>query len=126
MSKSGEKTSSQDMARDRTDWAEDRNVLVNERIFAGRMRTGMISVGMGLTVLAVLGSTAPEWLSKTVASVFILLGIAIFYGSWSACCQSLERLSEHTVEAVPRSRFSLISGALTIGSMAVAAVVWLT
>lgn len=126
MNKTSRNNKTQAMARERTDWAEYRTVLVHERMFAGRTRTGLISIGMGLTVLTVLRAMEPSWVPKAVASAFIFLALLIFYGAWRKSCQAIERLSAHSVEAVPRCRFSLIAAMMSFASLGVAMVVWLT
>ena len=78
-------TKSNEMARERTDWAEDRTILANERTYAGWMRTGMASVALALGLRALFGPFEPTWLPKLVASIFIGTGIMIFYLAWRNC-----------------------------------------
>jgi putative membrane protein len=71
--------SKNDLAQDRTDWAEDRTVLANERTFAGWMRTGMASLAIAIGLQAVFGVTEPTWIAKSVASIFVILSIVVFW-----------------------------------------------
>lgn len=59
--------SSNDMAQTRTEWAEDRTLLANERKFAGWMRTGMACIGIALGMKAVFKDTEYPLLAKGVA-----------------------------------------------------------
>ena len=126
MSAANNKDTSQEMARERTDWAEDRTVLVNERIFAGRIRIGLMSVGMALTLHAIFKATEPTWAAKAFASVFIMIGIVIFYAAWRKSSQAIERLSAHSIERVSRNRFAVIAVLMSTASIGVAVVLWLT
>ena len=74
--------SSNDLAEQRTDWAEDRTIQANERTFAGWMRTGLASVGLGLGFQAIFRATEPTWAAKSVATIFICIGIFIFWAAW--------------------------------------------
>lgn len=67
-----------DLAEDRTKLAEDRTVLAHERSFAGWMRTGMASVGIGLGFNALFRTIDPQWVPKTVATAFLAIAIFIF------------------------------------------------
>ncbi len=125
MSKANDKDTSQEMARERTDWAEYRTVLVNERIFAGRIRTGLMSVGMALTLQAIFKATEPMG-CKAIAWVFIIVGIIIFCAAWRKSSQAIERLSAHSIERVSRNRFSVIAVLMSTASVGVAVVLWLT
>ena len=113
------------MARERTDWAEDRTVLANERTFAGWMRTGLASVGIGLALQAVFNAAEPTWAAKSVASAFIIVGILIFHAAWRNSCRTIERLSAHSTEPVSGSRFSIIAAVMSAASFGVAVVLWL-
>lgn len=126
MSAANNKDTSQEMARDRTGWAEDRTVLVNERIFAGRIRTGLMSVGMGLTLQAIFKATEPTWAAKATSSVFVIVGIVIFYAAWRKSSQAVERLSAHSIERVSRQRFAVTAALMSAASAGVAVVLWLT
>ena len=126
MSDTRNKDASQAMARERTDWAEDRTILVNERIFAGRIRTGLMAVGMGLTLQAVFDAIEPTWAAKAISSVFVIAGIVIFHAAWRKSSRSIERLSAHTIERVSRQRFAVIAALMSAASVGVAVVLWLT
>lgn len=50
---------SSNLARARTDLAEDRTVLANERTFGSWMRTGFAAIGIGLGFHALFGRIHP-------------------------------------------------------------------
>lgn len=114
-----------DLAQDRTDWAEDRTVLANERTYAGWMRTGLASVGMGLAFNAIFRATEPTWLAKAVATIFVGLGIFIFWSAWRHSCQVRKRLESHAAEPLESSRLGLITGVFMFGSAALGVVLWI-
>lgn len=113
------------LAQDRTDWAEDRTVLANERTYGGWMRTGLASVGMGLAVNAIFRATEPTWLAKAVATIFVLLGVFVFWNAWCHACRVRERLESHAASPLPASRLGVIAGCFAFGSVALGVVLWI-
>ena len=119
------KRDSQELARDRTDWAEDRTLLANERTFAGWMRTGLASCGIGLGFHAIFGKTEPTWLAKSGATLFIVIALLIFYAAWRAACRLHERLDGHAAEPVERGNLGLLAALFSSGAVVLAVVLWL-
>ena len=113
------------LAEDRTDWAEDRTVLANERTFAGWMWTGMASVAVAIGLKAVFGATDPTWLAKSVASVFLAIALFIFWAARRQACASYERLSHKDAQVQGRSNFTIMTVALSVGTVATAVILWL-
>ena len=120
-----DKTDSTALAQDRTDWAEDRTVQANERTFAGWMRTGLASVGIGIAIHAIYGKVDMAWLAKLASTAFILLGITVFLIAYNTSKKLLERLDAHEAEPVPRSNMKLICGTLTGSSIALIGILWI-
>ncbi|MEM8771234.1 MAG: DUF202 domain-containing protein [Pseudomonadota bacterium] len=114
-----------DLAQDRTDWAEDRTVLANERTYAGWMRTGLASVGLGLGFQAIFRATEPTWLAKAVASVFVIIAIFIFWNAWRHACKVKARLDSHAASPLPESRLGVITAFFIVGAAALGAVLWI-
>lgn len=112
------------LAEDRTDWAEDRTIQANERTFAGWMRTGMASLALALGLKAVFGDFEPTWIAKAVATFFVAIAILIFWVARSKACATLERLNAHRSQPVGRRDFTVLSIALTLGAILVAAILW--
>lgn len=117
-------TSSNELAKDRTDWAEDRTILANERTFAGWMRTGMAAVALAVGLRAVFGEFDPTWAAKSIATVFILLAVYIFYAAQDAACKTLGRLNDNQAHAQPTTRMRILSGVFALGALAVGGVLW--
>jgi putative membrane protein len=114
-----------DLAEERTDWAEDRTVLANERTFAGWMRTGLAAVGIGLGFNALFGKLQPFWLPRAIASLFILIGIFIFYMAQRNGCRVQERLSSHDATPMPSANLKVTAGAMAFGSLCLGVGMWL-
>ena len=117
--------SSNELAEDRTDWAEDRTLLASERTFAGWMRTGMASIGIALGLRALFGDIEPFWLAKSVASIFILLAIGIFWSARQNACKAHARLDEHQSEAHSTSRMTLLASIMSFGAVLTGVCLWL-
>lgn len=116
---------SQEMASDRTDWAEDRTVLANERTFGGWIRTGLAAVGLGIAMHAVFGEAEPTWFAKAAATLFILAGLFIFAIAWKKSCVVVERLNCHAVEAVNTDHLLWIVLILSLSACGVIAILWM-
>ena len=116
---------SNEMAEQRTDWAEDRTILANERTYAGWMRTGLASVGLGLGFQAIFRATEPTWAAKAVATVFVLIGIFIFWNAWRHACKVKARLDSHSSAPLPENRLGVITGFFIFGSAALGVVLWI-
>ena len=113
-----------DMAQERTDWAEDRTLMANERTFAGWMRTGLAAVGIGLGFNALFGKLEPYWAPRGIATIFIVIGIFIFWAAQRRGCDVQERMSAHSVKPIKRANLRLIAGAMAFGSLCLAVGMW--
>lgn len=114
-----------DLSQDRTDWAEDRTVMANERTFAGWMRTGLAAVGIGLGFNAIFGKIEPAWLPKLLATVFIGIGIVIFWLALNKGAAVHKRLDAHSAKPIERSNLKLIAVLMSLGSVGLAGAVWI-
>ena len=114
-----------DLAQDRTDLAEDRMVLAHERSFAGWVRTGMASVGIGLGFHALFQALRPLWVSQAIASAFLLIAIFIFLSAERRACAIIRRLESHQVAAFKPVRIRLLTGSLVLATTALLAAIWL-
>ncbi|WP_257883851.1 YidH family protein [Roseobacter insulae] len=112
------------MAEDRTDWAEDRTVLANERTFAGWMRTGMACVALAIGLKAVFAPFEPTWIPKSVASLFILSAVFIFWAARRQACATLARLNQNTAQAQPVRYITALTIGLSIASLTTGAILW--
>ncbi len=113
-----------DLAEYRTDWAEDRTVLANERTYAAWMRTGMASVAIGLGFQAIFRAAEPTWPAKLVATLFIVIGIFVFWTAWSNARGLFKRLTSHAANPITPARVGLISGLFSFAACALVFVLW--
>lgn len=114
-----------DYAKKRTNFAEDRTVMANERTFAGWMRTGLAAVGIGLGFNALFGELQPFWLPRGIATVFILIGVFIFYVAQKNGCAVHDRLDAHSSEPLPGANLRATAAAMSIASTALILGLWL-
>lgn len=113
-----------DLAEDRTDWAEDRTMMANERTFAGWMRTGLAATGIGLGFNALFNTLEPAWVPKVIATVFILIGIFIFWAAQKNGCAVHARLKAHEAEPLKGTNMRLIAAFMALAAASLAVSVW--
>ncbi len=116
---------STDLADTRTDWAEDRTILANERTFAGWMRTGMASVAVALGLKAVFKDTEHLIFAKAVAEIFIFAAVVIFWTSALRCRHTLNRMTDHDIQAQSRWQMTFLAAVLACGAVATGFILWL-
>ena len=114
-----------DPSRDRTDLAEDRTVLANERTFAGWLRTGLAAVGIGVGFHALFQRMEPAWIPKAIATLFLILGVAVVVAAERRACTVLDRLSAHQVMPPRTLNLTLITVATAVGALGLIAAIWL-
>lgn len=112
-------------ARLRTDYAEDRTVLANERTFAGWLRTGFGGIGIGLAFNALFTRVRPEWVPKLIASIFLAIAIFIFLNAERRACAVIHRLHTHEVRTIKILNIRIITVASVVATLALIAVIWL-
>ncbi|GAA4760584.1 hypothetical protein GCM10023219_00310 [Stakelama sediminis] len=107
-----------------TQLAEDRTILALERTFAGWLRTGMASLGIGIGFLALFQELHPNWLPRALATLFILLGIFIFWSAERRASEAIERLHTHSIQRVSRRYLRAIALSVSIGAVILIAGLW--
>ena len=115
---------STDKAKIRTEWAEDRTIMANERTFSSWMGFGLGSVGIAIGLKAVFGDFDPTWAAKLVASLFLAIAIVIYWAARHQACKTLARLSDNDAEAMPTKSFTGFASMLTFATIATGAVLW--
>jgi putative membrane protein len=113
-----------DWAEARTDWAEDRTVMANERTFAGWLRTGMAAIAVAVGLRAVFDEAALSWLAKSVATLFILGALLIFWSARRQACKAQVRLDSHAAEPQDSRTFTVMSILFSVCAVAVGAILW--
>ena len=113
------------LAHKRTDMAEDRTVLANERTFASWFRTGFASVGIGLGLQALFVRMQPEWAPRAIATLFLAFGIFLFVAAERRACQVMERLRAHDIQEFKNKRMRMMAIIASAGVAALIAAMWL-
>jgi len=119
-----EDKSRDDLAASRTDLAEDRTLLANERTFASWIRTGLTAIGVGLGFHALFPSLEPVWIAKALATIFILIGIFIFWTADKRACDVHSRMREHKVETAGDRSMRVIAIALSAAAAGLIGAIW--
>ena len=115
----------EDLARLRTDYAEDRTVLANERTFGGWLRTGFGAIGIALGFHALFRRIHPLWVPRLIATAFLLIAILIFLSAERRACAVHERLHAHRVQTIKITRIRLITIIAVLSTLALTAAMWL-
>lgn len=114
-----------DTAKARTQWAEDRTIMANERTFSSWMGTGLGAIGVAIGLQAVFGKFEPTWAAKAVATLFLIVAIIIFWSARRQACKTFARLHENDVEATPTRGFTLLASIMTFAAISTGAILWL-
>ncbi|ANY18757.1 hypothetical protein A6F68_00222 [Tsuneonella dongtanensis] len=120
-----DKPNSNDLAAERTELAEDRNIMAMERTFAGWIRTAFAAIGIGLAFRAVFGAFDPPWLARAIATLFILAGAALAWSAQRRMCATLARLHSHKLEGPSAPNFRLLAYAVVVGALVLVAGLWI-
>jgi putative membrane protein len=112
-------------ARMRTEFAEDRTVLSNERTFASWLRTGFAGIGIGLAFHALFGRIHPLWLPRVIATAFLLIAVIIFIAAERRACIVIRRLHTHQVETVRIAVVRMITVVTVAATLALIGAMWL-
>lgn len=113
------------LARERTDLAEDRNIMSVERTFAGWIRTSFAAIGIGLAFRAVFGDLEPWWLARAIATVFIVAGALLALVVERRTSATLKRLHPHMLDSESPLLFRLLAYAVIFGSVVLIAGLWI-
>jgi putative membrane protein len=109
----------------RTDLAEDRTILANERTFASWLRTGFAGIGIGLAFNALFVRLEPSWVPRLIATAFLGIAIFIFVAAERRACAVLDRLEPHSVKTARVSNLRLLTIIAVLATLALMAAMWL-
>lgn len=109
----------------RSEYAEDRTILANERTFAAWLRTGFAGIGIGLAFNALFNRLEPSWLPRLIATAFLVVAIIIFVAAERRACAVLARLEPHSVKTIKVSNVRLIMIVSVSATLALIAAIWL-
>ena len=113
-----------DLAEDRTDLAEDRTLLANERTFSGWARTATACIGIGLGFSALFKAIEPTWVAKSIATVFILLGVFLVIVAERRARRLHDRLTAHHIAGVSPINFRVMAVAISVAAAALIVAIW--
>lgn len=109
----------------RTELAEDRTILANERTFAGWMRTSLACIAIGVGFHALFNKVHPNWLPKIVATAFLCLGVLVIVLAEQRATAVMSRLDAHVVRTARRINLRLFAAIITLGAIGLVAAIWL-
>ena len=114
-----------ELAKERTQFAEDRNIMAMERTFAGWIRTAFAAIGIGVAFRALFGELEPPWLARAIATLFILAGALLAISAERRTCRTLARLHAHEMETPSLPNFRLLAYAVAVGAAILIAGLWI-
>ena len=117
--------SSADDPETRTELAEDRTILANERTFAGWMRTSLACIAIGVGFHALFGKLEPPWLPRLIASAFLVLGVFVIILAERRAEAVNRRLNTHVVQTARRMNLRLFAAIISLGAVALGVAIWL-
>jgi putative membrane protein len=109
----------------RTELAEDRTVLANERTFAGWMRTSLACIAIGVGFHALFGKVEPAWLPRAIATAFLVLAVLVIILAERRATAVIERLNSHVVTTARRMNLRLFTAIVSLGAVVFALAIWL-
>ena len=115
----------EELAEERTDWAEDRTILAIERTFAGWMRTAFAAIGIGLGFRVLFGELDPPWLAKAMGTGFIAFGAVFAIGAERRAAKSLAKLRAHAVDGLDTPNLRWIAWLVAFGAALLIAGLWI-
>lgn len=113
-----------ELADQRTKWAEDRTLMANERTFSSWMGTGLGAIGVAIGLKAVFGDFDPTWAAKLVATIFLIAAIAIFWAAQRQALKTFHRLTDNDANAQPSKSYTLLASIMTFAALATGAILW--
>ena len=109
----------------KTELAEDRTVLANERTFAGWMRTGLAAIAVGVGFGALFRSMEPTWVPRLIATAFLLLGAFIVLTAERRASSVTARISPHYVSIARPMNLRAIAYVTQFATAGLIAAIWL-
>ena len=108
----------------RTDLAEDRTILANERTFAGWMRTALACVAIGVGFQALFQKMEPAWLPRAIATAFLLMAIIVIILAERRASAVMRRLSAHVVVTAEPMNLRLFATVISLGAAILVGAIW--
>jgi putative membrane protein len=111
------------LARERTDLAQQRNLLANERTFSAWLRTGLSAVVAGLGIARLLDYSGMLWIARAIGAILILTGGGIYAIALWRYCQDCRHPAREGVRTTPIWLMTILVAALLLSALL--AFVWL-
>lgn len=108
----------------RTDLAEDRTILANERTFAGWMRASIACAAIGVGLAGLFQKVEPAWLPRSIATVFLITGIVIILLARQRASAVPHRSSAHAIETAQPINLTLLAGVVCLCAAALVLAIW--
>lgn len=112
----GEKKGKQELAEQRTDWAQERTLLAKHRTFGSWLRSGLSAVAVGFGAAEFLGDLEPQWLVKTASALLVVTGAAIFLIGFFGYRSTFNKLLQEGVKGVALWLIGGITLAMVLGA----------
>lgn len=120
-----EQPDSNELAKTRTEFAEDRNIMAMERTFAGWIRTAFAAIGIGIAFNALFGEFNPPWLARAIATGFVAAGGLLAIAAARRACNTLSRLQSHELDTPSAPNFRALAYAVAFGAAVLIAGLWI-
>ena len=108
----------------RTDLAEDRTILANERTFGSWVRTSLGCIAIGVGFHALFNKVEPSWVPRLIATGFLALAAVIVWLAARRAAAVTKRLSTHIIDRAQRVNLNLIAAAVSLGAITLAGAIW--
>lgn len=119
-----EEAETEDLARKRTELAEDRTIQATERTFAGWLRTAYAAIALGLGFHVFYGEFQPPYLARSISTLFIALGAGIALMAERRASSTFKHLSTHQVDGTPRLSIRWLSWTVILGATVLIVGLW--
>ena len=108
----------------RTDLAEDRTILANERTFGSWVRTSLGCIAIGVGFHALFNKVEPSWVPRLIATGFLALAAVIVWLAARRAAAVTKRLSTHVIDRAQRVNLNVIASAVSLGAITLAGAIW--
>lgn len=111
-------------ADEKTQLAEDRTILANERTFGGWMRTGLAAIAVGVGFSALFRTMEPAWLPKSAATAFLLLGASVIVAAERRARAVAKEVDPHFVRIARPMNLRLIAITTVLATAVLVGAIW--
>lgn len=108
----------------RSELAEDRTILANERTFGSWMRTSLGCVAIGVAFQGLFSAMQPSWVPRAIATGFLALAVLVIVLAERRAAAVLRRLSAHAVISAKAIYLRLFAVLISVGAVALAVAIW--